>query len=361
MAEAASGHDDALDYRSAMTSPCDTCATSPCCTYLPLDNFEVHTLVDLDYAVFLLNFEDIELGVNRAGEWTSFYVRSCRHLTAEGRCGVHGTDEQPHVCQQYSAFNCWYRPALVAERGDHVRVDRARLQWILDRIEFGPDREIRALPTWEELSAHVAAEPLPRVGPTGAPHDSPKPFAEAPGPSDVVAPPGSPGLAILTAHEPCDGCAAYCCTTLLFPISPPDSMSHLDYLRFVLGFPNVTINVVDRVWRLAVRTRCRHLDGNRCGVFGEWDRPLRCSGYDAWQCSYVPSLGPQAVERPPRGVTLTADDFPLLADCLGYDVETGEVVDVPDLEGLAAALYVLRAERDALAAGRRQLPITPVG
>ena len=51
-----------LTWAQARQSPCSGCA-APCCTVLPLHDFAIQRMPDLDYAFYLLNFDRIELAL----------------------------------------------------------------------------------------------------------------------------------------------------------------------------------------------------------------------------------------------------------------------------------------------------------
>jgi hypothetical protein len=104
----------------------------------------------------------------------------------------------------------------------------------------------------------------------------------------------------------------------------------LDFFRYSLGFPGVEIGFGDDGWSLIVESTCRHLLGNRCGLFGQPERPLPCQFYDAWQCSYKPRLG-QA--RPAGYIRLGLEHFDWLAECYRFDGD-GRVVQSPGLEDI---------------------------
>ena len=71
-----------LSFQEAKASPCSTCDATPCCQYLPLQTFTVSGLADVDYAGYLLNFDDIELGIAPDGTWSAYYRQACRFLAA---------------------------------------------------------------------------------------------------------------------------------------------------------------------------------------------------------------------------------------------------------------------------------------
>ena len=90
----------------------------------------------------------------------------------------------------------------------------------------------------------------------------------------------------------------------------------------------------DGTWTLLVRSRCRHLDGNRCGAFGQPERPLVCSFYDAHKCGYKNQLGEL---RPHDFVRVRDAEFDALAGCFAFD-DHGMTVAAPGPEDVRAAV-----------------------
>lgn len=346
-----------LDYRSAVQeSPCDSCTTATCCTYLPLHTFEVSTLMDVSYLGYLLNFDRIRLGLSSAGLWSVYYVEPCGFLDRTTlRCTVHGTSRQPRICSHYNPYGCWYRPTLGAMvTSDFVLVDRTRFAWLRDRFEFDDDRRLSAVPSWSdtlgafaELSdddpapprdprdpvrdewVHIAitgrGNPLRPVDPTSGLDDAAQ--AEPPGESRVARPVTGPSVRPYAGYETvnrCDGCSAPCCDTITFGQAPPSTVSTLDHLRFSLGFPGIELLIDDTHWWVVVKTRCQHLDGGRCAVFGEPERPLQCTYYDAAKCTYV---GEFATPRPAHALRVIYDDFERVAEGIAVD-DDGRVVSI---------------------------------
>lgn len=283
-----------VSYDVARQSPCSACP-SWCCTRLPLHNFSIRNLVDLDHARYLLNFEDIELGLYQSGEWTAHYLAPCRHLTSDRRCSVHGTSAQPIICTTYNEYSCWYKRVLPDEpKTEFVRIDHARMAVLVQHISFDDSGGIAGMPEWSALPQLFASLELPaddlaaNNGNGAAPFEATPPAATPP---PAPAPQLRSALAVLNS-DPCQGCAAYCCTHLMFPLSTPVNVGGLDYLRFALGFPGVEAVVTGDAWSLALSTRCRHLDGSRCGIYGQPERPMVCGHYDGRTCGYRPMFGP---------------------------------------------------------------------
>lgn len=327
----------ALSFAQARESPCLTCETSPCCRYLPVYHFQVTNFVELDYALYLLNFRHIVLGLSATGEWAVYFRQPCRFLSLEdSMCTLHDSPEQPSICRHYNPYSCWYRKVLAGDvHEEFVLVDRARLGWIAERLLFDDQRNLVGAPEWAETLAAFAGMPVEDVEHEDDPRpDEPdetngwRPVAVTAGPatrhrySDPV------------VADPCTGCAAYCCTTLVFPTALPGNAAQLDYLRFCLGFPGVELGIDGEGWSLVVHTTCRHLDGGRCGLYGEPDRPIRCSHYDALRCDYkVRFSGPD----PEEFLRVPLERFGALAEAFAFD-DNGQPVGVPVYEALQAAV-----------------------
>lgn len=308
-----------LSYAEARSSPCATCSTSPCCTHLPLQSFAVRTMVELDRVLYLLGFDRIVVGVSVSGEWSAYYHEACRYLDETAGCSLHGTTAQPAICQNYNPYSCWYRKVLTTDvHPDFVRVDSARLAWILERTAFDEERTIVGVPDWDEMVVAFADLPLAPAAPAERVH--PDPVAElwqevVLGRRPDVPPVVVDGLTA-AAGDPCTGCSAPCCDTLVFPVSWPSTVGSLDYLRFCLGFPGVEVGVSDEGWTLVVKTRCRHLEGSRCGIFDSPERPLLCRYYDAHRCTYKASFG---TARPDGLVRVRLEQLASLGELFEYD------------------------------------------
>ncbi len=341
----------ALTFADALNSPCATCEGTPCCQNLPLQTFALSNVTDVDYALYLLNFHNIELGVAADGTWSAYYRQACRFLDPNTLgCGLHGTPDKPHVCVQYNPFSCFYRRGFSEEgSADYLRVDRERMQTIASSLVFDADRQIIAAPTLESLAEVFGAQPI---------LDDVVPYQESPAASSES------GSSQTNLTDPCGSCQAHCCTTLLFPINPPVGIGSLDYLRFALGFPGTEVVVMDREWRLAISTRCRHLQDGKCGIFGAPERPLRCQYYDAWACGYRAVFDAEGQQNTVR---MRLEDFPALAQACLFNKD-GTAAVIPSAADLRPGIAALRAGRAAaprpaaapVATGRPRLPLTVV-
>lgn len=323
-----------LNYRETLESPCASCPTSPCCSYLQLHTFQVRSVADLDRAVYLLNFDHIELGLSPSGEWSVYYRYPCRFLNRQDfTCRIHNRPEQPRICVHYNPYQCWYRRVLPKRVSrEFLRIDRQRLEYLIARLTFNQEGNIVEQPEWAALIEGVAVLP-PASDEISA--DPPvediattrwKELAVASDSSGAV----SQTFRYTDQPDACEGCAAYCCKTLVFPTEVPASRASLDFLQFALGFPGVEIGVADTAWSLIVRTTCRHLRAGRCSIYGQPERPQVCRYYDAWKCTYRVQFG---LPRPAGLVRIRLEEFPWLTECFRFDA-FGTAVDRLPVEAI---------------------------
>ena len=317
-----------LSYEAARSSPCADCAQSPCCTYLPLQSFTISTLMELDNAAFLLNFDHVELIVDSDGTWSVYYARPCTFLdTATYGCTLHGTPAQPDICVHYNPYQCFYKSAFRGRVSDSViRIDRARLERFAGLVTFDEDRNFDDLPDWETLVRELSQIPFSSAtaAPAAAPEEDPTAVWR-----DLVVLGRKPGTILQEAPfspaDPCEGCGAWCCKSLVFPQAVPATLIQLDYFKFCLGFPGVELGIAEDAWALVIRTTCRHLDGNRCSVYGKPERPLRCRYYSAQSCGFKPIF---TYGRPENLFRIGRTELPALMSLMTLD-PYGQITAMP--------------------------------
>lgn len=325
---------DLLRFADARQEACLTCHNPACCTHLVVQTMALDALADVDYALYLLGFEGIYVSLMQDVRTVNVYFhQACRHLDGAGLCSIHSTPAQPTVCKEYRSHSCGYKRIFGPELADDQPVlDAAMMALVARRMAYGEDRRIVARPAWADLITALAAMPVDRhqapVPPGPAPAPQPLAWGRAEGPAAF----DDPGVA-----RPCDGCPAPCCHTLLFPCDPPADVRSVDFLRYMLGFPSVRLQVGQTGWQLAVTATCRHLDGTRCGLYGRPERPIRGEEYDEYRCSFKAPAE--------AAVTLGLEDFPRLAGLFVFD-ELGRVRSAPTLDTIVPAM----------AAGRRPPP-----
>ena len=283
-----------LGLNDALQHPCSDCSAG-CCIYVPLRDFVVRELTELDYARYLLNFDRIEITLHASGLWRAHYVQPCRYLDLDSlRCRVHGTDRQPLTCKSFNAWQCSYKRIYDApENGEAIRLDARRLDAYAAMLEFDGYRRIVAGPDMDTLRAELPPllEPdwpsAPRstvlerwIQETQAGTEDPQPVE----------------YGFQKRPDPCTDCSAWCCTRLSFPQTAPSVEANLEYLRFLVGFDGIELGFSPEGWTAVVRTQCRHrvidaLGNGRCGVYGQPERPLACQTYQAASCAYKSRFG----------------------------------------------------------------------
>ncbi len=332
-----------LSWEEARSMPCNGCSAE-CCSILPLQDFQIQNLSDLDWCFYLLNFEGIELKLMEGGgteAWQVCISIPCRKLDQNRRCSVHGSAEQPDICKRFNPYGCSYRRIYQADdRRLSVRMDRERMAIYAALVKFNDAREIVERPRFEDLVAAIAALPNPEKSPAkddeawnsrerweadirgGLPVEEPEPRQYA------------------DFQRPCEGCQAWCCTRLFFPLATPLRRQNLDYIYFLLGFPGVEVGInSDGSYSIVVKSQCRYLqrgpDGSgRCGLYGQPDRPQMCTYYDAGSCAYKEHFGGR---RPRNMLRLRYEDFPLFSQLHQMDRD-GYITQAPSLAGMIGAL-----------------------
>jgi hypothetical protein len=343
-----------LSYREAKESPCMSCSASPCCTHLLLCTIALKTFMDVDRAIHLANFDGIVLAMGKSA--TSFQVylhQPCRYLDVpKGLCTVHSTSLQPSVCVHYSAHWCAYKKVFGSDLDpDSPLLDARRMAWFAEHVVFDDDRDVVSVPSREATLDAFRSMPTEQ-----------KPLAVLePDPvvqewrSIVLSGRGSTAGQVRPHHyqdpeisSPCEGCQAWCCQYLVFDRDIPSNYEEVEFLRFSLGFPNVELAITEGKWSLLVRTTCRHLDGNRCSVYGTDQRPLKCSYFSALNCAYRTDLG---VPHPNDLVRVRREHFEAFAQSVAFD-ELGRVVAIPSLELLRTRIEGAEKARAGVAPDR---------
>lgn len=339
-----------LTYRAALEPPCLECATSPCCTYLLLRDFQLDTIMDVDYASFLLNFDGIVLGLQPDRKVDVYLYQPCGNLdVGSGLCRVHNTNLQPAVCVHYKSHTCSYRHVFTTDlHHDKPLLDWRRMAWLAEQILFDDDRKVVGFPDWDEVLGAFADLPTER---RPAKLHGQDPVLEQwravvlsqKAESEEATSGSFHRFSDSAVTDPCGGCGAWCCKTLVFDRGTPGDASQMEFLRYCIGFPNVEIGVAENGWAVIVHTTCRHLSGNRCSVYGQPERPLKCGYYDALSCAYRGHFG---VPVPDDVVRVARHQFSTVADSIVFD-ELGRIVAIPPLSVLRER--VVQAERAAAA------------
>lgn len=350
-------------YTQSLASPCASCSTTPCCTHLPLHNFRVSTLGDLNYAGYLLNFAHIRLAIGRSGEWSVYYSYPCRYLdTVSAQCTIHDTPEQPRICVNYNPYGCWYRKTFAsADSSEIVLMDRARFARLAEMLQFDEHQRLIDAPDFDTVRDALAGI-LVGADDDTAPEIAtpPKPDAafdgwiaelQADPPAQAPPEPLADAEVVMSASEtrsvsPCTDCSAPCCETLVFPQGVPSAASGFDWFRFCLGYPGIELSIGPDQWSLVVKSTCQHLRDGQCSIYGKPERPLFCRYYDEWKCTYRVEFGRT---RPPATFRVRLDQFDALLECFDLDA-TGAVVAASSHDAMRA--HVEATVRAAAVAAR---------
>lgn len=326
-----------LSFAEAKASPCENCSGAPCCRVLPVHTFRIGNLSDLDQAIYFLNFDQIELGLSCDGTWSIFYVQECTFLDSNSRCSIYNQPERPHICRQYNPYNCWYRFAL-GEGTDafYARIDRGRLQWLAGLLRFDDNRVLQEFPPWEIISDGLSRFPLSEnlvtVSRMPSSARSKKAGPERPLPTEFSKTDRSSDRQEFDL--PCRECSSHCCKNLIFPKTIPEDFGQLDFFRFSLGFPGVELGLSPNSWLLIIKTACRHLDHDKCGVFGKPERPILCSYYNAWSCAFKPLFAPTSLNGVVR---VGLKEYSRVMELFQFDAD-GKITSAPLLKTIRSYL-----------------------
>ncbi|HWE56041.1 MAG TPA: hypothetical protein VG435_11035 [Acidimicrobiales bacterium] len=317
-----------LTFAEARESPCLTCSSSPCCTHLLLGTLDLDTLIRVDHALYLLNFDGIYLTMNGARDEAQVYLHQpCGFLDQRGLCSVHSTPVQPAVCKAYKSQTCSYRRISPDTHGGVPLLDHARMTAFVERLVFDDERQVIERPEWPELIAAFSELPFER-----------QPLRSGAGDWQPVAAPAGPGARFRFSDpqvsSPCTGCQAWCCQVLTFDRGRPSDASQLDFMKYSLGFPGVELAISDDTWRILVHTSCRHLENGRCSVYGKPERPLECEAYDEFECDYRRTGG---LPHDAPSVRLRLDQFSDVAGSIVFD-ELGQILAIPPVAVLRRQL-----------------------
>lgn len=148
----------------AGNNPCEGCP-APCCQMQVMPWVPPKNLMSVDHIRFSLLFPDTEFIVSEAGEFSLIKWTKCAKFDEEKcTCTVHATPEQPLTCVHFNPFQCWYKRNFVTDgpSPDVYRLNMARYEKWVTKIEFDSDNTITKFPSFEEaqdLLKDIAIEP----------------------------------------------------------------------------------------------------------------------------------------------------------------------------------------------------------
>jgi Fe-S-cluster containining protein len=93
-----------IAVRAAETdSKCSRCKGSTCCTYITQQIDTPRSMEDFDLLLWQISHRGIQIFKDEDG-WFVQVMNRCRHLQADGRCGIYET--RPQICRDHSVDNC---------------------------------------------------------------------------------------------------------------------------------------------------------------------------------------------------------------------------------------------------------------
>ena len=131
--------------------------------------------------------------------------------------------------------------------------------------------------------------------------------------------------------DPCEECNAPCCKYLLIPYKTPSTWMDMDFIKYLLNFPDVKLTVSKKgTWNIMIEQNCIHLDEQnlKCKVHKTADQPKTCVYYNPYQCNYKMNL---SSNKASSIYILTRDNFQNWLHELKFD-ENGLIVDGPSFE-----------------------------
>ena len=212
-------------------SPCSRCRDTPCCRNLPLAPLTLESRRDYVNLLLISCYEGLLPALKSTGEWSVYLRRDCRFLNRkDGRCGIHGTEQQSKICKSYDAHNCWYADAFDETcSASMIPFNSDRLIWLEKTYDL-ISKKFALFPDWEELNTAVRQYDRSKS----------EPFTHIEDSLDFRR------LSFKKSRE----------KNYLFlpPYERPRTDRHFELLSFRLSFPGVYLAVTDTVWAFLVDT-----------------------------------------------------------------------------------------------------------
>lgn len=206
-------------------SPCSTCFGSPCCSFLPLDELRLDERSDFVQLALLCCYDNLLAALKQKGIWGLYFKNSCRFLENDGKCAIHGRENQSLICKSYNAHRCWYKNSLSTTENDHlIQFDLERLFWLEDQMGLFKSGETHWSLEREQIIQLFKKMPLLKK-------ERQKQIALE-----------TPSLFLDFAK------AAQSDFLFLPPYLKPSRREHLALIRFRLGFSGVYLALSDQYW-----------------------------------------------------------------------------------------------------------------
>lgn len=131
--------------------------------------------------------------------------------------------------------------------------------------------------------------------------------------------------------NPCFGCPAPCCRMQLIPCQIPSNFMDLDYVRYVLLFPDTEVVVMQNgTWSLIKWVKCSAFDDTKCicKIHNTPEKPHICETYNAHNCWYKKNF---VLTDSQELYRLNLERFDVWIKEIQF-AENGNIISAPDFE-----------------------------
>jgi hypothetical protein len=135
----------------------------------------------------------------------------------------------------------------------------------------------------------------------------------------------------LRDKNPCLGCPAPCCRMQLIPCETPETFVDMDYVYYMLLFPNTEMVVTAAGdWHVLKWQDCHEFEPGTyaCKVHDSPSQPRICFSYNAYDCWYQRNF---VAEQPPQIYRLNLARFDVWVNEILFD-SNGRIASAPCFE-----------------------------
>jgi len=146
-------------------------------------------------------------------------------------------------------------------------------------------------------------------------------------------------------NYPCEECSAPCCRYLIIPHKSPSTWMDLDFIRYMLNFPDINVTVSKAgEWGILIHQDCLNFDekDQKCKVHNTSTQPKTCSYFNPYQCNYRLNLD---AKEPNSIYILDREKFMHWVKYVKFS-ENGVIVDGPSFEKSKEILKKFEQQRE---------------
>lgn len=143
----------------------------------------------------------------------------------------------------------------------------------------------------------------------------------------------------IAESNPCTGCSAPCCRMLLIPHPTPVNYMDLDYILYMLGFPNIEIVLSQSgQWQVLVNQVCTMLDQETklCTVHGTPRKPKTCTFFNPYRCWYKRNFSTD--QQSTELVRLNRSTMETIMSLVRFD-DQETIIQIPTWEKIYGIVY----------------------